>query len=76
MPTLRKQAEPEAIVQAITGATYRVRGQVYRVHGGERIRASHPLVKSRPMMFVPDGATDVELAQASQRYEAWKQAQR
>ena len=77
MPTLRsKQAEPEAIVQAITGATYKVKGTLYRVAQGERIRASHPLAQARPAMFIHDGATDAELASAAAQYERWKAAQR
>ena len=76
MPLRSKQAEPEAIVQAITGGVFKIRGTLYRVAQGERIRASHPLAQARPPMFVPDGATDAELASASARYEQWKAAQR
>ena len=76
MPLRSKHAEPEIVVQAITGGVFKIRGTLYRVAQGERIRASHPLAQARPQMFVADGLSDAELASASQRYEQWKAAQR
>lgn len=65
MPSLRqKPTEPEVIYEALTGGVLKVDGLRYTIRQGESVRASHPLVKRYPSMFVVAGGTDQERAQA------------
>ena len=74
MPTLRKQAEPAPIREALVGASYKINGVRYTVRSGERLRADHPMVKRYPAMFAADGLSDSERTVAHIAYREWKDA--
>ena len=69
-----RKAEPAPIVVSLVTGILAVKGTRYRINQGERVRASHPLAKHRPDLFIEDGLSDEEFHAARQAMLAAREA--